>query len=334
MPQRLERLKLLPLSRPVKAPEGALSLARVLTAAMRLGDDASSVRSSRSSLRPRRKTVSSAEAKALPSSKGEWVVGDAPTGLAVRTQKRYGWRPDHPDMRDYLAAVEPLKTLPQTVSLRKQMPPVYDQGQLGSCTANSIGSILEFNEMKQKEKDAATPSRLFIYYNERAMEGTIRQDSGAEIRDGIKSVAQLGAPPESLWPYAISKFAQKPPAKAYKEAVKHEAIRYARVAQTQMGIQTVLASGYPISFGFTVYQSFESDVGADGIVPMPQPSEKTLGGHAVVAVGYKQIKGQPYFECRNSWGTSWADHGYFWMPASYITSSDLASDFWVIEQVE
>jgi len=260
-------------------------------------------------------------------------VSKAPEGLAVRTQKRYGWRADSPDMRDYLLAVEPVKTLPRTVSLRKQMPPVYDQGQLGSCTANSIGAILEFNEMKQSENGATTPSRLFIYYNERAMEGTVTQDSGAEIRDGIKSVAQLGAPPETDWPYVITKFARKPPAKAYKDALQHEAVRYARVPHTEMGIQTVLASGYPISFGFTVYESFESDVGSNGIVPMPEPSEQVLGGHAVVAVGYKQIKGQLYFECRNSWGPDWADHGYFWMPASYITSSSLASDFWVIEQV-
>ena len=261
-------------------------------------------------------------------------MSDAPAGLAVRTQKRYGWRPDHPDLRDFLFAVEPAKALPSRTSLRKQMPPVYDQGQLGSCTANSVGAILEFNELKQGEPDAATPSRLFVYYNERAMEGTVSQDAGAEIRDGIKSVAQVGAPPETLWPYVISKFAQKPPAKAYREARKHEAIRYARVPQSQVGIQSVLASGYPISFGFTVYESFETDVGPDGIVPMPTPDEATVGGHAVVAVGYKHIRGQLYFECRNSWGESWGDHGYFWMPAGYVTSADLAQDFWVIEEVE
>ena len=261
-------------------------------------------------------------------------MSEAPAGLAVRTQQRYGWRPDSPDMRDFLLAVEPAKTLPPRVSLRKQMPPVYDQGQLGSCTANSVGAILEFNELKQKEADAATPSRLFIYYNERAMEGTISQDSGAEIRDGVKSVAQLGAPPETMWPYIITKFARKPPAAAYKAALKHQAIRYARVAQSEIAIQSVLATGYPISFGFTVYESFETEVGSDGVVPMPKPNEKTLGGHAVVAVGYKQIRGQLYFECRNSWGTSWGDHGYFWMPAGYVTSANLASDFWVIEQVE
>jgi C1A family cysteine protease len=166
------------------------------------------------------------------------------------------------------------------------------------------------------------------------MEGTIPQDSGAEIRDGIKSVAQLGAPPETVWPYVIGKFARKPPAKAYRTALKHQAIRYARVAQTEMGIQNVLAAGYPISFGFTVYESFESDVGSDGIVPMPAPDESTIGGHAVVAIGYRQIRRQLYFECRNSWGPDWGDAGYFWLPASYVTSHSLARDFWVIEQVE
>ena len=144
----------------------------------------------------------------------------------------------------------------------------------------------------------------------------------------------MGAPPESFWPYDITKFAKKPPAKAYTEARKHQAVRYARVVQDATAIQNVLASGYPISFGFTVYSSFESKVGKNGIVPMPQPQEKTLGGHAVVAVGYKTISGQLYFECRNSWGPSWADHGYFWLPSAYVTTSSLAQDFWVIQQVE
>jgi C1A family cysteine protease len=237
-------------------------------------------------------------------------------------------------MRDFKLALEPAKTLPKRVSLRSGMPPIYDQGNLGSCTANSIGAILEFNELKQDEPKAGTPSRLFIYYNERVMEGTVKQDSGAEIRDGIKSVAQLGAPLETLWPYVLSKFASKPPASVYKSAREHKALRYARVAQDAIAIQNVLASGYPIAFGFTVYDSFQTKVGKNGIVPMPTPDENTIGGHAVVAIGYKAIREQLYFECRNSWGDAWGDHGYFWMPSGYLTSSSLAQDFWVIDEVE
>jgi C1A family cysteine protease len=236
-------------------------------------------------------------------------------------------------MRDFMLALEPAKTLPKRVSLRSGMPPVYDQGNLGSCTANSIGSILEFNELKQDEPNVGTPSRLFIYYNERVMEGTVKQDSGAEIRDGIKSVAQLGAPLETAWPYVLKKFASKPPASVYKVALKRKALRYSRVTQDAIAIQNVLASGYPIAFGFSVYESFEK-VGKNGIVPMPSPNESTIGGHAVVAIGYKTIRGQLYFECRNSWGRTWGDHGYFWMPAGYVTSSSLARDFWVIDEVE
>src|SRR5215211_6988917 len=99
----------------------------------------------------------------------------------------YGWTPDLPDGRDlvYGAPAEVVERLPRRVDLRKQCPSVYDEGQLGSCTANAIGGALEFDQMKQKQRNPFTPSRLFIYYNERDMEGTVDSDSGAQIRDGI-----------------------------------------------------------------------------------------------------------------------------------------------------
>src|SRR6059036_708145 len=135
----------------------------------------------------------------------------------TRKIKRYGWIPDIPDQRDLLYAAPPafLRALPPRVDLRAQCPPVYDQGQLGSCTANAIGGAIQFDEMKQKLPNPFAPSRLFIYYNERDIEGTVASDSGAMIRDGIKSVNTLGACPENEWPYDITKFTQKPPQKCY-----------------------------------------------------------------------------------------------------------------------
>jgi C1A family cysteine protease len=137
-----------------------------------------------------------------------------------RKIKRYGWIPDLPDHRDHLyAAPQPvLAKLPKTIDLRAKCPPVFNQGELGSCTANAIAAAHQFDQLKQKKPKAFTPSRLFIYYNERVMEGTVREDSGAMIRDGIKTLVKQGAAPETAWPYVIKKFATKPPKKCYARA--------------------------------------------------------------------------------------------------------------------
>ena len=146
-------------------------------------------------------------------------------GIHRRSIQRYGWVPDLPDARDFQfsAPDEVVASLPPKVDLRSKCPPVYDQGQLGSCTANAIAGAYEFDQRQERQPDFM-PSRLFIYFNERTMEGTVDIDAGAMIRDGIKSVAKLGVCTETTWPYDISTFTQKPPTDAYKEAEKHQAL--------------------------------------------------------------------------------------------------------------
>ena len=240
----------------------------------------------------------------------------------------YGWIPDRPDHRDYLySAIAPKVKLPSKIDLRGEDSPIENQGRLGSCTANALAGHLQFLEKisGQTYKDL---SRLFIYYNERALEGTIGFDSGAMIRDGIKVLAKYGVCPESTWPYDITKFTNKPTAACYKQGLKYRIKSYHSL-QTLDELLNCLAEGFPFVFGFTVYESFESiKVAQTGIAPMPKKSEKTLGGHAVMAVGYDQkIK---RFIVRNSWGTEWGQQGYFTLPYAYIET--LASDFWTIRQ--
>lgn len=243
----------------------------------------------------------------------------------------YGWVPSAPDPRDHdhtPPLLDMAVELPLKFSLRPAMPPVYNQGQLGACTANAIGGCVQYQQMRQHETEgAARPSRLFIYWNERNLEGTVDQDAGAQIRDGMKVVATLGAPPETDWPYDIAKFREKPPAEAFTDALKYEATSYGRVAQSAVSFQASIYHARPVVFGFTVYESFETEIGPDGVMPLPKPGEQVLGGHAVVAMGWKLINGSLYFEVRNSWGDEWGDHGYFWMPAAYMVSA-YASDFW------
>jgi len=245
----------------------------------------------------------------------------------------YGWLPDLPDQRDFTyAAPQAPKALPKSVDLRAQCPAVYDQGQLGSCTANSIGGAVEFELMKQKAP-VFMPSRLFIYYNERVIENTVNSDNGAQIRDGIKTVNQQGVCPETAWPYNISEFAQKPHAICYQQGLQHKVTSYQRVNRSIAQMEGCLADGYPFVIGFTVYDSFESaQVAKTGILNMPAKSEKVVGGHAVLVVGYNDP--QKTFIIRNSWGDSWGQKGYFTMPFDYLMNPNLSDDFWTIRLLQ
>lgn len=249
--------------------------------------------------------------------------------------KTYGWVPDLPDQRDHLYAAAPavLAKLPPKKDLRSGCPPVYDQGQLGSCTANAIAAAVQFDLKKQKVKVFA-PSRLFIYYNERVIENTVNSDNGAQIRDGIKSIANDGVCPEPEWPYDITKFADKPTPQCYTDAAKCQAVGYQRLVSTNINqLKGCIASGFPFVFGFTVYDSFESpEVAKTGVLNLPGSQEKVQGGHAVLAVGFDDTAQR--FTVRNSWGKDWGIKGYFTIPYAYLTNTNLADDFWTVRIVK
>jgi C1A family cysteine protease len=245
----------------------------------------------------------------------------------------YGWLPDLPDHRDkfYTELVAVPEKLPPHIDLREHCSPIENQGELGSCTANALVGSLEYLKKKKLHK-LLNFSRLFIYYNERVIEHTTNTDSGAQIRDGIKTLAKLGACLEVEWPYDIEKFTQKPPEKDYQDALNYQITAYYRLITINQ-MKHTLATNYPFVFGFSVYESFESEtVAKTGIVPIPEKKERLLGGHAVMAVGYDDKTQQ--FIVRNSWGTDWGQKGYFFMPYEYITNPHLAADFWTIRDME
>jgi C1A family cysteine protease len=242
------------------------------------------------------------------------------------TEHTFGWIKDDKDARDYLYRPTVMH-LPAAVDLKPLCSVVEDQGQLGSCVGNASVGALELLENKYKVKPFLDLSRLFVYLEARRLEGTVSEDAGCMIRDAVKVLAGLGVCDEKLWPYNIKKFAVTPPKADYKDALKHRISVYQKVSGLT-GLKTCLATGFPVVFGFTVYESFET-INRNGIMPVPNPRrEAVLGGHAVVAVGYDDAKG--YVTVRNSWSPSWGSHGYFYM--GYSLYSKYASDCWMISK--
>lgn len=250
----------------------------------------------------------------------------------------YGWKRDLPDFRDwrYTRGVTGKRVgpLPPKVDLRASgfLPPVYDQGPLGSCTAQALCTLF-FYVNKQDTGLSLLTSRLFLYYEERKEEGTVWSDSGAMIRTGIKVMVSTGNCNEYLWPYKIDRFSENPDPICYKSASKHQSTAYRSVSQNMDDLRSCLAEGFPYVGGIAIYDSFESDaVARTGMVPMPGINERLLGGHAVTFVGYDDASRR--FIVQNSWGDDWGDKGFFYLPYDYCTNLDLADDFWMIHNVE
>ena len=241
--------------------------------------------------------------------------------------KKYGWIPQLKDSRDYKYKVSNYFTeipLPSSVDLRSVDSPILNQLDLGSCTGNGIAGCINFIH----KSNNFLASRLFIYFGERQIEGTIDQDAGANIRDGIKFVSNTGVCSETTWPYDVSKFTNTPSTAAYTEA-SNDIVTVYLALNSLSDIKHSLASGFPVVFGTTLYESFESpEVASTGVVPMPTSSESVIGGHCMKIVGY--IDTNSWFIVANSWGTDWADKGYCYIPYEFMQEN--GSDYWTIRQ--
>ena len=247
-----------------------------------------------------------------------------------KIQRKWGWKPGLPDHRDHKFSAKHLSVddFPEIIDLSEYLPPVMDQGKIGDCTAHSITEAFRAERIKAKLEDFDM-ARLQLYYDERDVEGTVSSDSGAMIRDGIKSLSNKGVAHETLWPYNDNDLFTKPTANVYEDAENYKISKFASVDVNPASIMEALNDGHPVMIGISVFNSFESDeVAETGLVPMPGANDTVLGGHAVLVWGAK--KNEKLFGVRNSWGENWGDHGNFWAPFDYIGSEKFGSDYWVI----
>lgn len=261
-------------------------------------------------------------------------------------RQRLGWKPELPDIRDrpfnVKRALRKVKrNIPSSVDLRNNplFPTLTAQGNLGSCVPHGVGFGFKWTQRLLGLPDL-DPSRLFIYYEGRKMEGSINYDSGLYIRDGLKVVNKMGAPHESFWPYDIAHYREAPPTSAYQDGQAHQAIGYEAVPVSSPEVKLAIAAQHFVIMGFTVYTSF-FDTGDDGFVRDPNPTkERVEGGHCMDYVGYKRMRGPKdayYYDYgifANWWDPTFGDDGFVYMKMRWACNTNYADDFWVITQTE
>lgn len=243
----------------------------------------------------------------------------------------YGYKRDHVDKRDFKYRRVWYSGWPKAIDLRGLSSPVRDQGNLGSCVGFSMSTGMREFLSISNHMPLNILSPLYLYYHARLLEGTVNEDSGAELRDGMKVLLDKGCATEANWPYIISKFATKPSGPAEESATYFKISSYHRIESLE-DAQACLSNGSGFTIGFYVYESFDTDeVATTGKMPMPKPGEQILGGHAVFVVGYQDDVTWPgggYLIVKNSWGSDWGDKGYFYMPYAFYTP-DYVPDAWV-----
>jgi C1A family cysteine protease len=251
-----------------------------------------------------------------------------------KVKRHLGTGRDHVSPLDwkYRPNASVMRRLPAVVDLRRHCPPVYDQLHLNSCSANAIAAALRYDELKEGRPDVPSPSRLFIYYNERVLAGVVTTDSPVSLRDGYRTIAKVGTCPEALWPYQVRRFRRQPTPPCYRAAHGCRAIAYYRIRRAVSQMRACLADGYPFVMALAIHQSAKGrDVRRTGVLPVPTRGDRLLGGHAVLAVGYDHVRRLLLF--RNSWGSGWGDHGYGYLPYAFVASSALTWDFWTMRRV-
>jgi len=245
--------------------------------------------------------------------------------------RTFGWVRDMPDHRDFRYEPRLPPRLPPACDLRPSWPPVRSQGDLNSCTAHAVTAAIEFDLTKQGLVDFR-PSRLFVYYNARVREHTIRSNTGVPTREAIKSVKALGVCPERLWRYDPGRFARRPTPRCYHSAKRCRIASYHRLDRNLTTMKACLLDGYPFLVGLVCYSGFTSlTVEHSGVAELPGPREHRVGNHVVMVVGYDDRDER--FIVRNSWGVDWGKHGYFTLPYEYLEDEHLSGDFWTVRAV-
>lgn len=240
----------------------------------------------------------------------------------------YNAESEEPLQDDYV----PVPTTVKSFDLSPNFTPIKDQGPIGSCSAFAVTSVYEYILKKNKEI-VSDLSERFVYYNVRKEHGGLNSE-GSAISHVIGTMTKHGVCTETLCPYSVEHYNDDPSEEAVSDAVKRTVKKALNIPLTNdldvcvSNIRSSIAEGYPVIISLRVYPSLHR---CRGPVEMPQAGETDEGSHAMVIVGYDDDA--QMFKVRNSWGASFGEQGYCYIPYDYIGDHSQLNNAYIITEI-
>ena len=239
------------------------------------------------------------------------------------------------------------------VSLQKTFAQVsalpYNQ-KFNDCGANAAAAVIDYEIARDAGLSGSLggflPSRLFLYYNARFLDGGVAADNGVFMRDMLTTAQDQGFTSEvttpavsagATWPYitATKHYLKNPGAAAYMAGRSYRITGFTPVPDNVAAMKGLIDAGRPFIVWVNVASNFPSPLEPDEPRPKEPPTIPTPegqgGGHFVVAVGYNEAK--KALLVLNSWGRHWGQDGYAYLPFSEFRNHHHANAQYAISGV-
>jgi hypothetical protein len=209
-------------------------------------------------------------------------------------------------------------------------PEIADQGNIESCVPTCISTVYYYLTMKQSNYLNFRISRLYLYYQFRKLYDDVKLDEGSTIRDCINILHKDGIVPEFLYPYIETKVFNNPSEFLEKYSRFCKCLGFENISRKVIRQNLLLDN--PVLCGIKLFESiYKDEVKNTGIINYSEEYDKILGGHCIILVGFDNNK--KYYKFINSWGPTWGDKGFGYLPYEYIKNIRLSNEFYIIKNI-
>lgn len=225
--------------------------------------------------------------------------------------------------KDVQAKVGVYAALPESASLKVNLPAVGDQGQIGSCVAWTIAHSIMGFYAKRDNAAGAPYAPLYLYM--RTVQKGGAPNAGLVPEKALTEAAANGVDTQDDYVQGTTNYTVPPSASEVANARNYKISKWTTLwtgagqgAAGQRAVQEAIVAGSPVAIGIPVFKDFMYLAGS---TLYTTTSGVNLGGHMVTAYAY-DTEG---LWIRNQWGTSWGTAGDAHLSWAFVNANASAA---------